>query len=198
MNKAKLYTYCPRQGVSLVLTSTTSTKLKSTFGSRKGQLDCQEPILIPKSGRKFSFARLVPLTHEEPPDISSAIAVRSSVFCAKERNLERGDPFRQADPFLENVTWTLLDVGEEIMQTGGTACFWSLPIWYSHRISQGVPRGLSEIAVPCAKGNKRQTEPSGVPRQQRSNWFYVAMILLTPVGWHLASNIEDEEQELLQ
>jgi len=49
-----------------------------------------------------------------------------------------------------------------------------------------------------AKGNKWQTEPCTVPRQQRSNWFYVALTLLTPIGWHLAKNIEDESQELLQ
>lgn len=147
MNIAELYRYCPGQGLSLVLTSKTSTKLKSTFSSGKGQLDHWEPTWIPKSGRKTSFARLVPPTREEPPAISSTIAVRSSAFCAKEIYLERGDPFRQADPCWESVTWTLLDTGGEVMQTGGTGCCWPLPIWYSYRISQRIPRGLSEIAV---------------------------------------------------
>jgi len=36
---AELYTYRPGQGLSLLLTSTTNTKLKPTFGSGKGQLD---------------------------------------------------------------------------------------------------------------------------------------------------------------
>ena len=43
-----------------------------------------------------------------------------------------------------------------------------------------------------AKGHKWQTEPSRVPRQEGSNRFYVAVTWLTPVGWHLAKNIEDE------
>lgn len=43
MNTAELYRYCPGQGLSLVLTSTTSIKLKPTFGSEKVNLIIDSP-----------------------------------------------------------------------------------------------------------------------------------------------------------
>lgn len=64
----------------------------------------------------------------------------------------------------------------------------------SLRISSKKNSVLQESAAYSTggNGNKRQTEPSRVPRQERSNECYAAMTLPKPVRWHLAKNLEDE------